>query len=67
MEATGEFSYNYHPLLHETRPFVSNEAGQDDLPDFLRNTLIYEETAFPLPSGTRDCILGRDFKWDIQG
>jgi NDP-sugar pyrophosphorylase family protein len=66
MEATGQFSHNYHPMISEPKPFVSNEAGQEDLPDHMRNVLILEETAFPIPSGTKDCILGRDFRWGIE-
>ncbi len=66
MEQTGEYSYGYAPPLREARPYVANEAGQDDLPESLRNVLVYEETVLPLPIQTRDCILGRDFRWDIQ-
>ncbi len=66
MEAASDFSYNYHPLMSEPKPYVANEAGQDDLPDLLRNVLVCEETEHPIPPGTQNCILGRDFKWDIQ-
>lgn len=66
MERTGEFNYRYSPPMRETRPYVSNEAGQDDLPESLRNVLIYEETIMPLPAQTVNCILGRDFRWEIQ-
>ncbi len=66
MEATGEFNYNYHPLLSEPKPYVDNEAGQDDLPDLLRNVLVCEETPVPVPFGTKNCVLGRDFKWNIR-
>lgn len=66
MEQTGEFSYGYTSLLREARPYVSNEAGQDDLPECLRNVLVMEETRLPLPAHTKDCIVGRDFGWEIK-
>jgi N-acetyl-alpha-D-muramate 1-phosphate uridylyltransferase len=66
MEHAGEFSYGYHPLLAEPRPYVSNEANQDPLPEHLRNVLILEETMQPIAANTHDCILGRNFKWKIQ-
>ena len=66
MEAAGEFSHNYHPLLCEPKPYVANEAGQEGLPEFMHNVLVCEETSFSVPPGTRNCVLGRDFKWDIQ-
>lgn len=66
MEQSGEFSYGYAPPLREARPYVSNEAGQEDLPESLRNVIVYEETHMPLPAHTTNCIVGRDFRWDIQ-
>jgi NDP-sugar pyrophosphorylase family protein len=66
MEQQGEFSYGYYPLIREARPYVSNEAGQEDLPESLRNVLVYEETHLPLPAHATNCIVGRDFRWDIQ-
>ena len=67
MEATGEYSYNYLSASDgEEPPCVSNEVGQDDLPEGLRNVLVFEETFRPIPKGTQNCIIGRDFKWDIQ-
>ncbi len=66
MDNAGEFSYRYNPSMRENRPYVSNEVGQDDLPDFMRNVLIYEETRLPIPQDTNNCILGMDFKWNIE-
>lgn len=66
MEQTQEFSHHYYPLIREARPYVSNEAGQEDLPDGLRNVLVYEETHQPLPHHSENCIVGRDFRWEIQ-
>ncbi len=65
MEATGEYSFNYYPLLREPRPYIANEAGQDDLPEALRNVLVMEESATPIMPGTADRIIGRDFQWEI--
>ena len=66
MEQTKEFSYGYTPLVREMRPYVSNEAGVDDLPDHLRDVLIYEEPAGPIAHHTLNQIIGRDFRWPIQ-
>jgi len=65
MDQTGNFSHEYHPLLIEPRPYVSNEAHQEPLPDHLRNVLILEETVQPISEHRKNCIFGRDFKWDI--
>lgn len=66
MERAGDFSFGYHPLLAEPRPFVSNEANVDPLPEHMRNVLILEETMQPIAANTQNCILGRNFKWKIQ-
>jgi mannose-1-phosphate guanylyltransferase len=66
MEATQEFSYRYESLVREARPYVSNEAGMEDLPEALRNVIVCEESALPLFPNTSDCIIGRDFRWPIQ-
>jgi NDP-sugar pyrophosphorylase family protein len=66
MELTQEYSYRYAPLVRELRPYVSNEAGVDDLPEALRDVLIYEEPAAPIPHHTMRQIIGRDFRWDIK-
>lgn len=65
MELQGEYSYRYYPLLREARPYVANEAGQEDLPESLRNVIILEETHLPLPAHTENRIVGRDFSWEI--
>jgi len=66
MELTQEYAYQYTPLVRESRPFVSNEAGVDDLPEGLRDVLIYEEPALPISHHTTGHIIGRDFRWGIQ-
>lgn len=66
MEQTREYAYQYTPLVRELRPYVSNEAGVDDLPEALRDVLIYEEPAAPIPHHTMRQIIGRDFRWEIQ-
>ncbi len=66
MEEVKEFSHGYHPEFQEARPYVSNEVGMEGLPDHLRNVLILEETARPVPEGTHDCVLGMDFQWKIS-
>ena len=66
MDWTQDYSYRYFPLVREARAFVANEAGQEDLPELLRNVLIYEETPEPILPGTSNCIIGRDFRWEIQ-
>ncbi len=65
MEASGEFSYKYSPLVREPRPYVANEVGQDDLPEALRNVVILEETVTSIMPGTSDAIICRDFHWEI--
>jgi len=66
MGANREFSYRYAPPLREPRPHVSNEAGVEDLPEGLRNVLVYEEPAAPISPNTANRIVGRDFRWEIQ-
>lgn len=66
MDRTGEFSYGYHPLVREPRPYVANEAGQEDLPESLRNVIVLEETHLPVSPNEKDCIIGRDFRWEIR-
>jgi len=66
MERAGQYSFQYHPGLAEARPYVSNEAGQEDLPDHLRNVIVIENTQRPIPPNTHNCILGRNFRWNIQ-
>jgi NDP-sugar pyrophosphorylase family protein len=66
MERSGQYSYQYHTQFAEARPHVSNEAGQEGLPEHLRNVLVLEETQRPVSASTHDCILGRNFRWNIQ-
>lgn len=66
MEQTKDFSYGYTPPMREPRPYVSNEAGAEDLPEGLRDVLVYEETLAPIPANTHHRIIGRDFRWEIQ-
>jgi NDP-sugar pyrophosphorylase family protein len=66
MEETRQYSYQYSPLIREERPYVSNEAGMDDLPEALRNVIIAEESAHPVMPNYSDCIIGRDFRWAIK-
>jgi len=78
MDSAGEFNYNY-PSPRDSRAYVSNEvsneisteisneAGEKDLPEDLRNVLLYEKTKTPIPKGTHNRILGKDFEWEIAG
>lgn len=66
MEQSREYSFQYSPLIREARPYVSNEAGMDDLPEALRNVVIVEESASPVMPNWTDCIVGRDFRWAIR-
>jgi NDP-sugar pyrophosphorylase family protein len=66
METTQEYAFQYTPLVREMRPYVSNEAGVDDLPEALHNVLIYEEPASPISHHTGNQIIGRDFRWEIR-
>jgi len=66
MESTGEFSFRYASMMGENRPYVANEADQDDLPEALSNVLVMEESAVPILPNTANCIIGRDFQWRIQ-
>lgn len=66
MEMTNTFSYGYAPELRESRPYVSNEADAEGLPEALRDVLIYEESATPIAHHTRGQIIGRDFRWEIK-
>jgi mannose-1-phosphate guanylyltransferase len=66
MDLNKDFSHGYAPPLREPRPYVSNEAGVEDLPEALRNVLIYEEPILHIPSNTANAIIGRDFRWDIE-
>ncbi len=66
MEQTGNYSYGYAPEMRESRPYVSNEADVEGLPEALRDVLIYEESATSISHHTRNQIIGRDFRWEIQ-
>jgi len=66
MEQTGDYAFQYTPLVRESRPYVSNEAGVDDLPEALRDMLIYEEPASSISHHSRSQIIGRDFRWEIK-
>jgi mannose-1-phosphate guanylyltransferase len=66
MEQTKNYSYGYAPDLRESRPFVSNEANVEGLPEALRDVLIYEESATPIAHHTMSQIIGRDFRWPIK-
>ncbi len=65
MESAGEFNYRY-PVASGTRSYVSNEAGERDLPPDLGNVLVYEKTGISIPRGTRNRILGGGFEWEIK-
>lgn len=65
MEQKKEYSFRYDPPFRENRPYVSNEAGVQNLPEALRNVLIYEEPMSSIGFNTSSCILGRNFKWKI--
>ncbi|HAO99550.1 MAG TPA: hypothetical protein DCQ83_05850 [Fibrobacteres bacterium] len=65
METTGEFGYQY-PSKPGEKPYVSNEAGQEGLPEGLKNVLVYEEHPGVIPSGTYNIILGVDFDWKTK-
>jgi NDP-sugar pyrophosphorylase family protein len=66
MEQNKEFSFGYNPPFRETRPYVSNEAGVDPLPEALRNVLVYEEPVDSISPNTCHCVIGRDFRWPIK-
>lgn len=65
MEGAGEFSHGYRSPAG-SRPYISNEAGEIDLPEGLRNVLIYEKTGTLIPRGTRNSIIGKRFRWEIK-
>jgi NDP-sugar pyrophosphorylase family protein len=65
METAGEFNYRY-PAANGLHAYVSNEAGEEGLPIDLKNVLLYEKPGTPVAQGTRNCILGKDFQWDIS-
>ncbi|GEM_PF-1665758 len=66
MDQTKIYSYGYAPDMREARPFVSNEANVEGLPEALRDVLIYEESATPISHHTMNQIIGRDFRWPIK-
>jgi mannose-1-phosphate guanylyltransferase len=66
MELNKEFSYGYANPVREVRPYVSNEAGVEDLPEALRDLLIYEEPIKLISPNTQHKIIGRDFAWDFK-
>jgi NDP-sugar pyrophosphorylase family protein len=66
MDLTKNYSYGYAPDIRESRPFVSNEADVEGLPEALRDVLIYEESATPISHHTMNRIIGRDFRWEIK-
>jgi mannose-1-phosphate guanylyltransferase len=66
MEQTKSYSYGYGPEMRESRPYVSNEAGVEGLPEALRDVLIYEEPPASISAQTQGRIIGRDFRWEIQ-
>ncbi|HKP94910.1 MAG TPA: sugar phosphate nucleotidyltransferase [Fibrobacteria bacterium] len=66
MELTRNYSYGYAPDLRESRPFVSNEANVQGLPEALRDVLIYEKSATPISPHTMNRIIGSDFRWEIK-
>ncbi|MEO6096119.1 MAG: sugar phosphate nucleotidyltransferase [Fibrobacteria bacterium] len=66
MDQTKSYSFGYAPDLRELRPFVSNEANVEGLPDALRDVLVLEEPAVPVPPQTTGRIVGRDFRWEIK-
>ena len=66
MDLTKNYSYGYAPALREARPFVSNEANADGLPEALRDVLIYEESATPISHHTMNQMIGRDFRWPMK-
>lgn len=65
MDQSKEFSYRYDPPFRENRPYVSNEVGVQNIPEALRNVLIYEEPMSSIGFNTSNCILGKNFKWKI--
>ena len=66
MEQSKEFSYRYTPKVREARPYVSNEAGVEGLPDGLRNVVVIEGPNLLLAEETENTIVGRDFRWGIR-
>ena len=68
METAGVFAHGY-PAAPGRRPCVSIEAASlpdGALPAGLENVLVYENPRAPLPSGTRNYIVGSDFSWPIR-
>lgn len=66
MEQTKDYSYRYNPPIREARPYVSNEAGVEELPVGLRNVVVIEEPEVELSEDTENKIVGRDFRWEIK-
>ncbi|MDQ3001533.1 MAG: sugar phosphate nucleotidyltransferase [Fibrobacterota bacterium] len=66
MDLTKTYSYGYASDMRESRPFVSNEANVEGLPEALRDVLIYEESPTPIAHHTMNQIIGRDFRWKIK-
>ncbi len=66
MEQNQEFGFQYRPNAREPKPYVAHEAEVKNLPEGLRNVLIIEEPVEPIRENTKDCIIGRDFRWEIK-
>jgi mannose-1-phosphate guanylyltransferase len=66
MDHVQNYSFGYAPNIRESRPYVSNEANIDGLPEALRDVLVYEEPATPISHHTMNQIIGRDFRWPIK-
>jgi NDP-sugar pyrophosphorylase family protein len=65
MDITGNYSYKYPESKKNEKPFVSNEAGISGLPVGLRETLVLEAPAGPVPAKSKRKIWGADFCWDL--
>jgi mannose-1-phosphate guanylyltransferase len=66
IDLTGEYGYNYN-TDSDSYPCVSNEANLPDLPERLRNVLIYESPDESMKAGMKNCVVGKDFRWEITG
>jgi NDP-sugar pyrophosphorylase family protein len=68
MESTGVYAHKYAAAPDEQGrpPRVSNEAGLTDLPDALRNVVVYEAPRIPLDEGTTNLLTGYDFDWKVR-
>jgi NDP-sugar pyrophosphorylase family protein len=64
MEQTGTYAYRYPD--DGARPRVANESDLKELPEGLKNVVVYEAPRVPLDPGTTNLLTGRDFDWKVR-